>query len=180
MTLRSRDVLYEIVEAYIATGEPVASRSIARRRGDALSAASIRNVMADLEDEGYLSQPHTSAGRVPTEKAFRIYVQSLTLRRMAVVELDRLRSELGKLDSFQARVEHTSHMLTEMTSGVGIAAPIPLSTPTLEHIELVSLSDQRVLMVVVTRDQQVRNRVIKLDEPMTTQELDSIRNYING
>ena len=78
MTPRGREVLHEIVEAYIETGEPVASRSIARRRRDPLSAASIRNVMADLDDEGYLSQPHTSAGRVPTEKAFRSYVQSLS------------------------------------------------------------------------------------------------------
>src|SRR6202163_1537354 len=98
MTPRSLEVLHEIVESYIATGEPVASRSIARRRRDGLSAASIRNVMADLDEEGYLTQPHTSAGRVPTEKAFRSYVQSLTLRRLAVVELERLRAEIGKLE----------------------------------------------------------------------------------
>ena len=83
MLPRSRELLHEIVAAYIETGEPVASRSIARRRGDTLSAASVRNVMADLDEEGYLHQPHTSAGRIPTEKAFRSYVQSLTLRRMA-------------------------------------------------------------------------------------------------
>src|ERR1700692_3477656 len=99
MVPRNRELLHEIVEAYIESGEPVASRSIARRRGDALSAASIRNVMADLDDEGYLSQPHTSAGRVPTEKAFRSYVQSLTLRRMAAAELEKLRSEFGRLET---------------------------------------------------------------------------------
>ena len=71
MLPRSRELLHEIVAAYIETGEPVASRSIARRRGDTLSAASVRNVMADLDEEGYLHQPHTSAGRIPTEKAFR-------------------------------------------------------------------------------------------------------------
>src|SRR5580700_9870820 len=87
MTPRNREVLHEIVEAYIQTGEPVASRFIARRRHDALSAASIRNVMADLDEAGYLSQPHTSAGRVPTEKAFQSYVQSLRLRRLASEEL---------------------------------------------------------------------------------------------
>src|SRR5215472_18123797 len=108
MTPRSKEVLHEIVEVYIATGEPVASRSIARRRQDALSAASIRNVMADLADEGYLSQPHTSAGRVPTERAFRSYVDSLSLRKLAAAELDRLRSEIGKLDTVEARVEQTS------------------------------------------------------------------------
>ncbi len=165
--------------AYIATGEPVASRSIARRRRDPLSAASIRNVMADLDEEGYLSQPHTSAGRVPTEKAFRSYVQSLSLRRLAAAELERLRAELAGLDTVEARVERTSRVLTEMTHGVGIAAAIPQQSPELEHIELVALPDHRVLMVVVTRDHAVRNRVVTLDEAISPEELGSIRNYIN-
>jgi heat-inducible transcriptional repressor len=179
VTPREREVLHEIVEAYIETGEPVASRSIVRRRRDPLSAASIRNVMADLEDGGYLSQPHTSAGRVPTEKAFQSYVQSLRLRRLAVAELERLRSEFGRLDSVEARVEHTSRTLTEMTHGVGLAAAIRQLSPALDQIELVPLPDRRVLMVVVTRDHQVRNRVLTLDEPVTADELVSIRNYIN-
>ncbi|HLX43891.1 MAG TPA: heat-inducible transcriptional repressor HrcA [Bryobacteraceae bacterium] len=179
MTPREREVLHEIVEAYIETGEPVASRSIVRRRRDPLSAASIRNVMADLEDGGYLSQPHTSAGRVPTEKAFQSYVQSLRLRRLAVAELERLRSEFGRLDTVEARVEHTSRTLTEMTRGVGLAAAIPQLSPALDQIELVPLPDRRVLMVVVTRDHEVRNRVLTLDEPVTPDELGSIRNYIN-
>src|SRR5579871_6914057 len=120
MVPRARDLLHEIVEAYIQTGEPVASRSIARRRGDTLSAASIRNIMADLDEQGYLSQPHTSAGRVPTEKAFRSYVESLSLRRLAAAEIERLRAEFGRLDTVEERVERTSRMLTEMTHGVGI------------------------------------------------------------
>jgi heat-inducible transcriptional repressor len=179
MTPRERDVLHEIVEAYIETGEPVASRAIARRHRDPLSAASIRNIMADLADEGFLSQPHTSAGRVPTAMAFRSYIQSLTLRRMAVEELDRLRIEFGRLDSVEARVEHTSRTLTEMTRGVGIAAAIPQAQPELDQIELVALPERRVLMVVVTRDHQVRNRVVALDHALTQDELVSIRNYIN-
>lgn len=180
MTPRSREILNEIVEAYIATGEPVASRDVARRWHDSLSAASIRNVMADLDDEGYLSQPHTSAGRVPTEKAFRAYVESLTLRRMAAVEIERLRSEIGRFGTVEARVEHASRRLTEMTHGVGIAAAIPQRSPALDHVELVSLPAGRVLMVVMTRDQQVSNRVVTLDEPLSADELATIRNYINA
>src|SRR5258707_3044867 len=122
MVPRTRELLHEIVEAYIQTGEPVASRSIARRRGDGLSAASIRNLMADLDEEGFLCQPHTSAGRIPTEKAFRSYIQSLTLRRLASAELDRLRGEIGKLETVEQRVEYTSRMLMDMTRGFGIAA----------------------------------------------------------
>jgi heat-inducible transcriptional repressor len=179
MTPRSKEVLYEIVEAYITTGEPVASRSVARRWHDTLSAASIRNVMAGLDDEGYLSQPHTSAGRVPTAKAFLAYVESLTLRKIATAEIERLRSEIGKLDTVEQRVEHTSRMLTEMTRGVGLAAAIPQRSPALDHVELVSLPAGRVLMVVMTRDHQVRNRVVTLDEPVSSDDLASIRNYIN-
>src|SRR5258707_4880223 len=118
MTPRHREVLHEIGASYIATGEPVASRSIARRRYDAVSAASIRNVMADLDEEGYLSQPHTSAGRVPTEKAFRSYVQSLGIRKMVVTEIERLRGQFGRLETMEQRIEYTSRTLTELTRGV--------------------------------------------------------------
>lgn len=179
MIPRTREVLHEIVEAYIQTGEPVASRYVARRRGDDLSAASIRNVMADLDEEGYLEQPHTSSGRVPTEKAFRSYIHSLTLRRMAAAELDRLRSDIGQFGTVEERIGHASRMLMDMTRGVGIAAAIPRSGAALDRIELVALPDRRVLMVVVTRDQEARNRVVRLDETVSQSELESIRNYVN-
>jgi len=179
MTEREIDILHSIVESYIQTGEPVASRTIARNRKDNLSAATVRNVMADLCDGGYLSQPHTSAGRVPTEKAFRSYVQSLARSRLLIAELQRLRSELSLLTTMEARVERSSHMLTEMTSSVGITAAIPTSSQTLDQVELIGLADQRVLMVVVTRDRMVRNRVVSLGEPVSQDELGSIRNYLN-
>jgi len=179
MTPRSREILHEIVEAYIATGEPVASRSVARRWHTSLSSASIRNAMADLDDEGYLSQPHTSAGRIPTAKAFQSYIQSLGVRKLVAAEIERLRSEFGKLETIEARVEHTSHMLTEMTRGVGIAAAIPHASPALDQVELVALPDSRVLMVVMTQDHQVRNRVVTLEERVSPEDLASIRNYIN-
>jgi heat-inducible transcriptional repressor len=179
MVPRTRELLHEIVEAFIETGEPVASRAIARRRGDGLSAPSIRNIMADLDEAGFLCQPHTSAGRIPTEKAFRSYVQSLTLRRMAVAELERLRTEIGRLETIEQRVEFTSRALMGMTRGLGIAAAIPEASPSLKQIELVSLPDRRVLMVVVTRDHEVRNRVVTLDELVSPEDLASIRNYVN-
>lgn len=179
MVPRTRELLHEIVEAFIESGEPVASRAIARRRGDTLSAASIRNVMADLDEAGFLCQPHTSAGRIPTEKAFRSYVHSVTLRRMAADELDRLRAEIGRLETIEQRVEFTSRTLVDMTRGVGIAAAIPEASPALEHIELVALPDRRVLMVVVTQDREVRNRVVTLEELISADELASVRNYVN-
>lgn len=179
LTPRGQEVLHEIVEAYIATGEPVASRTIARGRVNKLSAASIRNVMQDLDDEGYLMQPHTSAGRVPTEKAFRSYVESLGMRRLVSAEIDRLRFNLGQLPSVEQRIEFTSRMLTERTRGVGIAAAIPRTDPALDRLELVGLPDNRVLMVVMTRDRQVRNRVVMLDQPVNADDLMSIKNYVN-
>jgi heat-inducible transcriptional repressor len=179
MTEREIDILHSIVESYIQTGEPVASRTIARQRKDNLSPATIRNTMADLCDGGYLSQPHTSAGRVPTEKAFRSYVQSLARSRLLIAELQRLRNELSLMNTMEARVERSSHMLMEMTSSVGITAAIPTSSQTLDQVELIGLADQRVLMVVVTRDRMVHNRVVSLGEPLSQDELGSIRNYLN-
>src|SRR5512136_2331976 len=92
LSRRMAEVLFAVVREYIETAEPVASRTVSRRRSDALSAASIRNVMADLVEEGYLLQPHTSAGRVPTDKAFRYFVQELSFKRPSASELQRLQS----------------------------------------------------------------------------------------
>src|SRR5258708_1048115 len=179
MTPRNVEILHAIVQSYIDTGEPVASRTVSRARLDGLSAATVRNVMADLADEGYLAQPHTSAGRVPTEKAFCTYAHSLVRGRVLSAELQRLRSELFQRDTVEARVEHSSHILTELTREVGIAAAIPTLSQTLDHIEVMGLGDRRVLMMVVTNDRMIRNRVVSVDEPVSADELASIRNYIN-
>jgi heat-inducible transcriptional repressor len=165
---RHQEILSSIVRAYIETGEPVGSRTVSKTRNSELSAASIRNVMADLADDGYLSQPHTSAGRIPTEKAFRFYVRS-----------ERLRSEFSGLHTIGAHVERSSYILMELTHNVGIAAALPTVSQKLDQIELVPLSDRRVLTVVVTRDHIVRNRVVALDQPVSAEELISIRNYVN-
>jgi heat-inducible transcriptional repressor len=177
---RKVEILHAIVRSYIETGEPVASRSVARERRDHLSPASVRNVMADLCDEGYLSQPHTSAGRVPTEKAFRSYIGSLlATNRLLTAEISRLRSEFNQMDTMEARVERSSHMLTEITHNVGIAAAIPTGNQVLDQIELLALGDRRVLMIVVTSDRTVRQRMVMLDEAIPQEELESIRNYVN-
>lgn len=187
---RHSDILHAIVRAYIETGEPVASRALSKSRTEALSPASIRNVMADLADDGYLAQPHTSAGRVPTLKAFRSYVASLAANRLAAVESDRLRNELSELPTVEARVERSSQVLMEMTRNVGIAAAIPALAQELDQIELLPLGSggvgtsahqpgNRVLMILITRDHMVRNRVLYLDEPVSAEELISVRNYVN-
>jgi heat-inducible transcriptional repressor len=176
---RYREVLYHIVRTYIETGEPVGSRTISKSRNSDLSPASIRNVMADLADEGYLSQPHTSAGRVPTEKAFRFYVRSLTASRVTSTEAERLRQEFSELPTVVERVERSSQVLMALTRHVGIAAAIPDLTRELDQIELLPLPDRRVLMVLATRDHVVHNRVVSLEQPIAVQDLISIRNYVN-
>lgn len=180
LTSREREVLCSIIETYIATGEPVASKTIARRRRDALSPATIRNVMAELYEGGYLDQPHTSAGRVPTEKAFRTYVESLTARRLPATDVERLRADLSGVESLTERIERSSHFLTEFTRNFGIAAAIPASSQILNQIELVKLVDHRVLMIVVTADRMVRDRVVAIDEDIAQDDLNSIRNYVNS
>jgi heat-inducible transcriptional repressor len=178
LSFREQEILRSIVRVYIETGEPLASRTLSKLgTGGSLSAASIRNVMADLTDEGYLYQPHTSAGRIPTEKAFRFFVSTLTARPTA--NNARILAELSQAGDVEACVQRTSRILTEMTGNVGIAAALPATEQELEHIELISLADRRVLMILVTRDRTVRNRVVTLDTAMTQDDLASLRNYVN-
>jgi heat-inducible transcriptional repressor len=177
LTPRHFEVLHAIVQNYIETGEPVASRTIARKYP--MSPASIRNMMADLLEEGYLFQPHTSAGRVPTERAYQSYANTLVGNRVVQAELDRLHAEIQKAGSVEARIERSSKLLTEITRNFGIAAAIPGERQMLDQVELIGLPDRRILMVVVTRDRMVRNKVITVEDPITPDELISIRNYIN-
>ena len=176
---RAIEILHSIVETYIETGEPVPSRTVARLRQWDISPATIRNAMADLYDEGYLSQPHTSAGRIPTAKAFESYIASLVPYRTQTAELHRVRAELRRTSTLGERVETSSHLVTEITRNFGIAAAIPTAGRTLRQIELLLLPDSRILMVVVTQDRIVRNRVVGLDEVVPQEELNSIRNYVN-
>jgi heat-inducible transcriptional repressor len=172
--------LHSIVQTYIETGIPVASGTIARRLRERLSPASVRNIMAELYEQGFLEQPHTSAGRVPTEKAFQSYVGTLNAQRILVTELQRIRADLSQIDTIQGRVEHSSHVLTEMTNSLAIAAAIPTAGQTLDQIDLLELVDRKILMIVVTRDHIVHNRVVSVKEPLSGDELIWIRNYLNA
>lgn len=177
LTPRHFDVLHVVVQQYIEQGEPVASRTIALKYP--MSPASIRNMMADLLEHGYLSQPHTSAGRVPTELAYQSYAKTLVGSRIVQAELDRVEAELRNAGSVEGKIERSSQLLSEITRTFGIAAAVPTENQTLDQVELVALPDRRILMVVITRDGMVRNRVVTIDDPISQDELVSIRNYIN-
>jgi heat-inducible transcriptional repressor len=176
---REREIVHLIVRAYIESGEPVGSRTLSRMRHLSLSPATIRNVMADLADEGYLAQPHASAGRIPTDKAFRSFAGTVSARPLSAPDRERIFNQMNSADSLEERVSVASRVLTEMTRNVGIAAALPSSAQELEHLELIALSDKRVLMIVATRDKMVRNRVVTLDRELSQDELARLRNYVN-
>jgi heat-inducible transcriptional repressor len=180
LSARSEQILNSIVRAYIESGEPVASQQISRLRRHRLSSASVRNTMSELMSGGYLQQPHASAGRIPTAKAFQAYVRELHGKRPQSSEVGRIRGQLSAAPTVEERMERTTHMLTEMTNSVAITAAIPTDRQTLDQVEFLALNDRRVLMIVVTRDRLVRQRVVTLDEPVTQLELDSIRNFMNA
>ena len=176
---REREILHLIVRAYIEAGEPVGSRTLSRMRHLSLSPATIRNVMADLADDGYLSQPHASAGRIPTDKAFRDFAGTVSAKPLPAADKERIFNQMSACESLEERVAIASRVLTEMTRNVGIAAAMPSSSQELEHLELIALSGCRVLMIVATRDKMVRNRVVTLDRDLRQEELIQLRNYVN-
>ena len=179
LSAREREILHSIVRSYIDNGEPIGSRTISRMSSLRLSPASIRNVMADLADAGYLTQPHTSAGRVPTGRAFQDFVTGVSPRPVAAGERERIFARFQTGESLEERIGTASRVLTEMTRNVGIATALPSSAQELAHVELIAIPEKRVLMIVATRDRMVRNRVVTVDRVMTQDELIPLRNYIN-
>ena len=175
---REREILTAIVETFITTGEPVGSRTLARANREGLSPASIRNVMADLSEAGYLEQPHTSAGRVPTPEAYRYYVEQITgTARLAPQEESMISESLAGISDVQEFMERTSHVLSLISRNVGVAMATGGPKNALEHVYFSRLSDQKVLAVVVTRSGLVRDRIIRLD--LSQSDLDLAARYIN-
>jgi heat-inducible transcriptional repressor len=177
---REREILTAIVETYISTGEPVGSRTLARENREGLSPASIRNVMADLADAGFLEQPHTSAGRVPTSSAYRYYVEHLTGKaRLSVESEGMIQNSFRGITDVQEFMERTSHVLSLVSKNVGVAVTAAADRNALEHVYFSRLADQRVLAVVVTKSGVVRDRVLRVQRDMLQSELDLAGRYIN-
>ncbi|MGD0761414.1 MAG: heat-inducible transcriptional repressor HrcA [Candidatus Sulfotelmatobacter sp.] len=175
---REREILTALVETFISTGEPVGSRTLARSNREGLSAASIRNVMADLSEAGFLEQPHTSAGRVPTTEAYRYYVEQITgTASLAPQEASMISDSLAGITDVQEFMERTSHVLSLISRNVGVAVATSGPRNALEHVYFSRLSDQKVLAVLVTRSGLVRDRVLRLDLPQD--DLDLAARYIN-
>src|SRR5438309_1437911 len=178
---REREVLTAIVRTYIQSGEPVGSRTISRMTRDGLSAATIRNVMADLVDVGMLDQPHASAGRVPTAKAYRYFVDQLSNRgELAPESQEIITDSFAGVTDPQEFLERTSRVLSLISTGVGVAvAQAPSGKHSLEHIYFSRLASQKALAVVVTKSGIVRDRVLRLGRDIPQSELDAAARYIN-
>ena len=177
---REREILTAIIETYISTGEPVGSRTLSRQNRDQLSPATIRNVMSDLVDAGFLEQPHTSAGRVPTAQAYRYYVDQISGKAMLSAEDQSLISEsLHGTMGVQDFLERTSHVLSLVSSGVGVAIANTGQKNALEHIYFSRQGANKALAVVVTKSGVVHDRMMRLENDLTQTDLDTAANYIN-
>jgi heat-inducible transcriptional repressor len=185
---RGQTILSAVVNEHFVTGEPVGSKTIAERfaKVSGLSPASIRNVMAELEDLGLLEQPHTSAGRVPTDKGYRFFVDNLLgVLSVSNEDLRRIGDEFGLnpsefVEAPDRLMERTSQLLSALSNNVGIVVSPSLANDRLQHIEFVNLSDNRILVVLVSAPNIVHNRIIRLKVSFTREELEKTANYLNA
>ena len=176
---RSKTLLKTLIERYIADGQPVGSRALSKFSGLDLSAATVRNVMADLEELGYIASPHTSAGRVPTPRGYRFFVDSLLTMRP--LEAEKIHAIEGQLRPSQPQplISSASHLLSGLTHFAGIVLSPRRKTPKIRQIEFVSLSEKRILLIIVTTDGDVQNRILFSERPYSASELVVATNYLN-
>ncbi|MDA8348220.1 MAG: heat-inducible transcriptional repressor HrcA [Pseudomonadota bacterium] len=178
---RAQHLLRSLVESYIRDGQPVGSRALSRESGLQLSSATIRNVMADLEELGFVASPHTSAGRVPTDKGYRFFVDSLLqvqpLEAAAVAEIERQLEAVR--ESGKDLVSSVSQLLSSLTRLAGVVTLPRATQATITQIEFVGLSENRVLVVLVYGEREVQNRIVQLERYFSPDELRRASNFLN-
>ncbi|SEO55185.1 heat-inducible transcriptional repressor HrcA [Aquisalimonas asiatica] len=178
---RAQHLLKVMVKRYIRDGSPLGSRTLTREAGLDVSPATIRNVMADLEDLGYVRSPHTSAGRIPTDKGYRFFVDTLlavqAMSRQAVHEAD---LQLPEGQSPDALVDSASNLLSGLTRLAGVVTLPRHLERSLRHVEFLPLSDRRVLAILVFNEQDVENRIVHTDRDYSQSELQQVTNYLNA
>jgi heat-inducible transcriptional repressor len=176
---RAQSLLKVLVERYIAEGQPVGSRALSKFSNLELSPATIRNVMADLEELGFVTSPHTSAGRVPTPKAYRLFVDTLlTVRPIEEIDRQQLEDQLLPDDPHRV-VANASQILSDLTHFAGIVVSPRRRGAVLRQIEFFRLSDRRVLLIIVASDGEVQNRVLVTDRAYSPAQLVEAANYVN-
>src|SRR2546425_569911 len=176
---RAQVLLKTLIERYIAEGQPVGSRTLSKYSGLDLSPATIRNVMSDLEEMGFIASPHTSAGRVPTPAGYRFFVDTLlVVMPLETRELDRLEGELHP-DNPQRVIHAASNLLSQLTQFAGVVMTPRRHAVTFKHIEFLRLSEKRILLIVVTPDGDVQNRILFTERDFAASELVEAANYVN-
>ena len=178
---RAQHLLRALVHRYIRDGQPVGSRALTRDAGVDLSAASIRNVMADLEEAGYVQSPHTSAGRIPTDRGYRFFVDSLLKVRSAHgLDAESLRIRLDGGQDTASLVDSASNVLSGLTHLAGVVMLPKRDAGAIRHIEFLPLNERRILAILVLNDHEVQNRVIEVDRDYSATELQQVSNYLSA
>ncbi|MEZ0232003.1 MAG: heat-inducible transcriptional repressor HrcA [Methylophilaceae bacterium] len=176
---RAQILLKTLVEHYISDGQPVGSRTLSQRSGLDLSPATIRNVMSDLEEHGFIASPHTSAGRVPTQLGYRFFVDTLlTVQPLHSQEIQRLESELTSPDP-QELIASAASMLSTLTQFAGVVMIPKRKSIAFKHLEFLPLSEKRILVIIVTSDGNVQNRIVVTEKTYSASELTQATNFFN-
>lgn len=176
---RSQFLLKTLIERYISDGQPVGSRALSRTSGLELSPATIRNVMSDLEEAGYIASPHTSAGRVPTARGYRFFVDTLlTVKPLAKTRVRQLEGQLQRAQP-QRVISSASQLLSELTHFAGVVVSPRKPVTRIRQIEFISLSDKRILLIIVTTTGEVQNRILTTERTYTPSELVEAANYLS-
>lgn len=177
---RAQHLLTAVVERYIRDGQPVGSKTLAEETTLGLSSATIRNVLSELEEHGYLHSPHTSAGRIPTVQGYRFFVNGiLSTQQLTQPDLRLVEEQLNGDQNPAALVAKASNLLTDLTQFVGLVMLPRGEQVVLRHVEFLPLSDNRVLVILVLNEQEVQNRVINTDRAYNVSELQQAANYLN-
>lgn len=181
LSARDQEVLRAVVNTFVETGEPVGSRTLSKRIAIGMSPATIRNVMSDLAESGYLTKPHASAGRLPTDLGYRVFVDALMeSHRITSEEQASIRQSYAKgLSQVEQVVVQASKILSELTNQAGIALLPGREQLQFQHIQFIRMTSQRILVVVVSKSGVVQNRVVQSDEDFSQGELDRISRYLN-
>jgi heat-inducible transcriptional repressor len=178
---RARGLLRSLIAQYIRDGEPVGSRTLAKHSGLDVSPATIRNIMADLEEIGLVAAPHTSAGRIPTAQGYRVFVDSLLqVQPLGEDDVSRLRASVNAGTGTQALLNNASQLLSAMSHFVGVVTVPRREQFAFKHIDFVPLDAQRVLVILVFTDNEVQNRIITTRRAYTPSELEQTANYLNA
>ena len=179
MDKRAQILLKTLVEHYISDGQPVGSRTLSQCSGLDLSPATIRNIMSDLEEMGFIASPHTSAGRIPTQRGYRFFVDTLlTVQPIQNPEIERIKHEFKSPDP-QELISSAAGMLSELTQFAGLVMIPKRKSIAFKHLEFLPLSDKRILVIIVTTDNNVQNRIILTEKPYSTAELVQATNFFN-